>query len=321
MSYIATASRVRHASTAAIGEWNCARPGVPLRRRPFGGQVGQQCGVRLVPVRAFPAGALEEDRTELLLTRVERADPQVPWRLLGLQRVQHVVDLDEVLRRRLRDVLRGSAGTPRNGARRSRAGRTRSGRPPGAGRRPWRHRPSGSPTRPRRSRTRRRPRTRPISGPPSGVKEKIPLKPSSTLAAAQRRQQLTALLPDLDEVVLGEGQHRRHGGGGDIAVVVEIVAGAPASVGGRSCRSRCGPACSRKYRSPSWWRRIGSPDLARLVVAPDQLGDLTRLHVLVRERQQRHVHADHRADRRAPEAGARHDDVGLDHPLRRCARR
>ena len=57
------------------------------------------------------------------------------------------------------------------------------------------------------------------------------------------------------------------------------------------------------------------PDLARLVVAPDELGDLAGLRVLVGQRQQRHVHADHRADRRAPEAGAGHDDVGRDHPV------
>ena len=55
-------------------------PGVPRRRCPLGRQVGHQRGVGLVPVRALPAGALEEDRAELLLAGVERADPQVARR-------------------------------------------------------------------------------------------------------------------------------------------------------------------------------------------------------------------------------------------------
>ena len=68
MSYIATASRVRHASAAAIGEWNRADQ-ASRAAASIGGQVGQQCGVGLVPVRPFPAGALQEDRAELLLAR------------------------------------------------------------------------------------------------------------------------------------------------------------------------------------------------------------------------------------------------------------
>ena len=142
-----------------------------------------------------------------------------------------------------------------------------------------------------------------------------PVEALLDLRPAQRRQQLTALLPGVGEVVLGEGQHRRHGGGGDLAVVLELV---------QAHRHRpVGVAADPDAVHVLAEVQVGvlvaqdrHPDLTRLVVAPDQLGDLTRLHVLVGERQQRDVHADHRADRRAPEAGARHDDVGRDHPLR-----
>ena len=140
------------------------------------------------------------------------------------------------------------------------------------------------------------------------------MKPSSTFAPSQCRQQLTALLPGAGEVVLGEGQHRRHGGVGHLAVVLEVV---------QAHRHRpVGVAADPDAVHVLAEVQVGvlvaqdrHPDLTRLVVAPDQLGDLPRLHVLVGQRQQRDVHADHRADRRAPEAGARHDDVGLDDSL------
>ena len=140
------------------------------------------------------------------------------------------------------------------------------------------------------------------------------MKPSSTFAPSQCRQQLTALLPGAGEVVLGEGQHRRHGGSVDLAVLLEVV---------QAHRHRpVGVAADPDAVHVLAEVQVGvlvaqdrHPDLTRLVVAPDQLGDLPGLHVLVGQRQQRDVHADHRADRRAPEAGARHDDVGLDDPL------
>ncbi len=44
----------------------------------------------------------------------------------------------------------------------------------------------------------------PMSGPPSGVKEKMPLKPSSICGVAQRGQQVLAVLPRGQEVFQGE---------------------------------------------------------------------------------------------------------------------
>jgi hypothetical protein len=157
----------------------------------------------------------------------------------------------------------------------------------------------------------------PISGRRPGVKEKIPLKPSSTFAravpaAAQRhcsqgRTKSSSVKGSIDGMAEAV----------DLAVVLEVV---------QAHRHRpVGVAADPDAVHVLAEVQVGvlvaqdrHPDLTRLVVAPDQLGDLTRLHVLVGQRQQRDVHADHRADRRAPEAGARHDDVGLDHSLRRA---
>jgi hypothetical protein len=50
---------------------------------------------------------LQEERTQFPLPRMEGTEPQVTRRCLGLQRMQHVVDLDEVLLGRLADVGRG----------------------------------------------------------------------------------------------------------------------------------------------------------------------------------------------------------------------
>ena len=101
---MATAVRVRHASAAAMGEWN-----MPAQSSRAGGchsagnwstnaaLASNQCG-------RLPTRGLEEHRPEFLLPRVERADAQIAGRFLGLQRMQDVVDLDEVLLRRLADV-------------------------------------------------------------------------------------------------------------------------------------------------------------------------------------------------------------------------
>src|SRR6478736_2929091 len=72
-------------------------PGVAGRRNPFRRKLFHQRRVGLVPVRPLPAGALQENRAELQLPGVERTHPQVAGRVLGLQRVQDVVDLHEVL--------------------------------------------------------------------------------------------------------------------------------------------------------------------------------------------------------------------------------
>ena len=49
-----------------------------------------------------------------------------------------------------------------------------------------------------------------MSGPPSGVKEKMPLKPSSISALAQGRQEVLAVLPGGHEVFQGEVQPGGH---------------------------------------------------------------------------------------------------------------
>ncbi len=73
---------------------------------PFtGARVVEQCGVGRVPVRTFPAGGFEELRAERLLAGVERRGAQRAQRGRGtgvarlhrLQRMEDVVDLDEVL--------------------------------------------------------------------------------------------------------------------------------------------------------------------------------------------------------------------------------
>ena len=110
-------------------------PLVPLRRLPLGRQLLQQAAVGLEPVRALPAGGLQEERAELLLPDVERADAQVPRGFLGLQRVQDVVDFHEVLLGRFADVLVAESGPFRSGSARSRAGRCGTGPRPAV--RPW----------------------------------------------------------------------------------------------------------------------------------------------------------------------------------------
>jgi hypothetical protein len=53
-------------------------------------------------------------------------------------------------------------------------------------------------------------------------------------------------------------------------------------------------------------------------VAADEIWHLVGLRVLMRQGQQRDVHAHHRADVRAPEPGAGHDDIGGNRPVRCC---
>ena len=143
MSYMATAVRVFHASTAAIGEWNCAAQasraggthsaGRSSTRAAF---ASYQCG-RSQPPPSRKNGA------ELLLPGVERADPQVARGLPGLQRVQDVVDLDEVLLGGLADVVRGELDVLEAVHVAARAGRLGAGRRPAAAPRPGRPRRSG----------------------------------------------------------------------------------------------------------------------------------------------------------------------------------
>ena len=62
--------------------------------------------------------------------------------------------------------------------------------------------------------------------------------------------------------------------------------------------------CSRKYRSWSWWRRIGRPASASSVLRPTQRADLPGRRVLVGHRHQRHDEADLPGELGAPEPGA-----------------
>ncbi len=80
-------------------------PLVPLGCLPLHRQFVEQAAVGLEPMRALPASGLQEERPELLLPDVERADAQVPRGFLGLQRVQDVVDFHEVLLGRFADIL------------------------------------------------------------------------------------------------------------------------------------------------------------------------------------------------------------------------
>src|ERR1700682_4661737 len=57
-------------------------------------------------MRSFPAAAFQEHRAELLLPDVKRTAPQITWRQSSLERMQDVVDLDEVLLGCLADVVR-----------------------------------------------------------------------------------------------------------------------------------------------------------------------------------------------------------------------
>ncbi len=50
----------------------------------------------------------------------------------------------------------------------------------------------------------------PTSGAPSGVNEKMPLKPDSIVAVCRQGSSCFALLPRRREVVFGERQHRGH---------------------------------------------------------------------------------------------------------------
>ena len=57
-------------------------------------------------MRTLPTAALQEHRAKLLLPYVKGTDPQITRRQSGLERMQDVVDLDEVLLGRLADVVR-----------------------------------------------------------------------------------------------------------------------------------------------------------------------------------------------------------------------
>ena len=132
-------------------------PGVAPAPR---GVRGHQAGVGLEPLRAFPSRAGDELRAELGVPRVERGQTELAGSGHLLARMDDVVDLAVLLLPALEDVRRRRWHTGRSGSRRPRRGRTRVRRapstpPPAA---PYRRR--GSPTRPRRPRSRAPWRTR-----------------------------------------------------------------------------------------------------------------------------------------------------------------
>ena len=57
-------------------------------------------------MRALPPVGFEEERSQLLLLGTERARSQVAWGDSRLQRMDDVVDLDEILLRGLADIVR-----------------------------------------------------------------------------------------------------------------------------------------------------------------------------------------------------------------------
>ena len=245
---------------------------------------------------------------------MEGADADVARGGPRLQRVQHVVDLHEVLRATSPPRSPRSAGSLRSGARRSRAGRisvrpsTSSWATALATPAEWVTQTASAIQKPATSGG--------LADQRSAVRGEgeDPVEALLDLRPAQGGQQPLAVCPRLREVVFGEGQHRRHRGGGDLAVVVDRVQVARASAGGRSCRCRCGPRargstgrrpgcagsvarsrsprrCARRARRSGRSSRTGGP--AAAAARPCRPSRPPR----------------------APEAGARHDDVGRDHPV------
>ena len=185
MSYIATAVRVRQASAAAIGEWNCRRPRVALRRQPLGGS--SRPGRRWPRTSAgAPSRALSRNtapssccRAWNGLTRRSRGESR------GLQRVQDVVDLDEVLLRGFADVV--GCELDLFEAVHVASCRSISLRPSTSSCATARATPAEWVT--HTASAIQNPATSgdsPISGPPSGVNEKMPLNPLSILAVSRQ---------------------------------------------------------------------------------------------------------------------------------------
>ena len=193
------------------------RSGRPVAGRP-GVAAGdlvplQQPRVRLVPLRPLPAATLEERRAERLLALVERRRAQRPRVLHRLERVEDVVDLDEVLDAAVVDVRRRSWC----GSKRLRSHSWRSvGDPPSTSHSAialptpaeWVTQTASATQKPATS------RDSPISGMPSGVNENTPSIPSSTRRRCARRAGHGGLGPPprLREVLRGQVEHRRHDG-------------------------------------------------------------------------------------------------------------
>src|SRR5207344_425729 len=98
----------------AHGQMLCVDDGRPPAGVPLGlpttdaiSVLLEEPGVRLVPLRALPAGRLEEDRAERLLALVVRREPYVAIRCPLLEGVDDAVGLVEALARARLHVDRG----------------------------------------------------------------------------------------------------------------------------------------------------------------------------------------------------------------------
>ena len=134
------------------------------------------------------------------------------------------------------------------------------------------------------------------------------MKPESSFVSPRAGSSSRALLPGRGEVLLGERQHRGLPGLGDpvdLGQLVERDRDRPVGVGA-DAEPVVVLAVVEVLVLVAQDRQAG---LDGLVGAADEVGDLPGERVLVRERQQRHAHADHRTELLSPEPRAAHDDV------------
>ena len=228
----------------------------------------QQRRVGRVPLRTLPPVGLQEDRAECLLSRVERRGAQRPGVLHRLERVQDVVDLDEVLAVLGLDVRRGQLVRlepvdvarvqvePRTCPSTSHSAIARA-TPAGVGHPDRLGDPE--PVAPRR--------TRPSSGMLSVVNENTPLKPSVDRRTSRRAGQQRGRSSQRGrEVVRGERQHRRLTSAS--ATRDDVVGGHTASARAGSSRCRAGRRSpGSRGRRPGGAGSAGSPRLSRRAAA------------------------------------------------------
>ena len=241
----------RGARPATIGDQS--RAGQSCARQHVAGSSSR---VGLEPLRALPAGALEEVRAELELARRTAASARSGRDLLALlARVHDVVDLAVLLRaaQRARRSRLSPCASKRCGSHSCRSVRTSPRTISSASARPA---PPECVTQiASHSHSPRAAAASPISGMPSGVNDISPLK-----RARQRR------------AADGGQQPRRspRAARAKSSGVNGSIDGCPAPPGAAdllrldqprlvvgSCRSRSASPTWRKYRSASWWRRIG----------------------------------------------------------------
>ena len=307
MSYIATAVAGAPAPRRRRSATGTAPPTRRARAAPLAGSSSTSAGVGLVPVRPLPAVGLQEHRAELALPRVERADAQVARQSRRLQRVQDVVDLDEVLRRGLADVVRGelhvleavhvAAVQVERGCARRRAARATA-----------RATPAECVT--QTASAIQKPATSgdsPISGHAVGgegedaVEAVVDLAPRAAQGSSAWR-----LLPGRREVLRGEGEHRRHASA-SIAPRSSLGVDRHRPVGvGADAEAVDVLAEVEVLVLVAQDRQAG---LGRSSLRPASVGHRPGPWRLVGQRQQRHGHADHR--RRSPGPRSRRSETTM----------